>query len=127
MPTYTFFNELAGVEYEDFMSISEYTQFMKDNPHIKRVWDSAPAIVGDHISAAGPKNDAGFKENMQRIAAAHPASPMSERWGGGSRTHKEINTKAAIDKHAKKVSKDGWSNKGNILTGSGGSSRRKNK
>jgi hypothetical protein len=126
MPTYTFFNELAGVEYEDFMSISEYTQFMKDNPHIKRVWDSAPAIVGDHISAAGPKNDAGFKENMQRIAAAHPDSPMSDRWGGSSRTHKEIKTKSAIDKHAKKVAKDGWSSN-KILTGSVGSSRRKNK
>ena len=126
MPTYTFFNELAGVEYEDFMSISEYTQFMKDNPHIKRVWDSAPAIVGAHISAAGPKNDAGFKENMQRIAAAHPDSPMSSRWGGSSRTHKEIKTKAAIDKHAKKVAKDGWSSN-KILTGSVGSNRRKNK
>ena len=39
---------------------------------------------------------------------------------------KEIKTKAAIDKHAKKVAKDGWSSN-KILTGSVGSNRRKNK
>ena len=78
-----------------------------------------------HIELIDDQNE-GFKENMQRIAAAHPDSPMSDRWGGSSRTHKEIKTKSAIDKHAKKVAKDGWSSN-KILTGSGGSSRRKNK
>ena len=98
MPTYTLFNELAGVEYEQFMSISEYTELMKNNSHIKRVWDSAPAIVGDHISGVGPKVDGGFTENMQRIAAAHPNSPKADRYGG-NKTHARIKSEQLAKKH----------------------------
>ena len=98
MPTYTVFNEQAGMEYEIFMSISEYEQFMKDNSHMKRVWDSAPAVVGDQISGVGPKVDGGFTENMQRIAAAHPNSPMADRYGG-SKTHARIKSEQIAKKH----------------------------
>ena len=98
MPTYTIFNEHAGMEYEVFMSISEYEQFMKDNPHCKRVWDSAPAVVGDHISGVGPKVDSGFTENMQRIAEAHPNSPMADRYGV-NKTHARIKSEQIAKKH----------------------------
>ena len=30
MPTYTFFDEQAGVEYDDFMSISEKEKYLKE-------------------------------------------------------------------------------------------------
>lgn len=97
MPTYTLFNEQAGVEYEDYMTIKEYEQLLKNNSFIKRVWDSAPAVVGDHMMGVGPKNDAGFNENMSRIAEAHPGSPMADRYGGN--TTKDNKTRAVLKKH----------------------------
>ena len=97
MPTYTLFNEQAGVEYEDYMTIKEYEQLLKNNSFIKRVWDSAPAVVGDHMMGVGPKNDAGLNENMSRIAEAHPGSPMADRYGGN--TTKDNKTRAVLKKH----------------------------
>ena len=73
MPTYTLFNEQAGVEYEDFLTIEEYEQLLKDSPFIKRVWDSAPAIVGDHMMGVGPKVDGGLMKTcheLQRLILA---------------------------------------------------------
>ena len=32
MPTYTFFNELAGVEYDEVMTIAEMEKFVKERP-----------------------------------------------------------------------------------------------
>tara|TARA_R100001377_G_C3176751_1_gene105072 strand:+ start:294 stop:596 length:303 start_codon:yes stop_codon:yes gene_type:complete len=97
MPTYTLFNEQAGVEYEDFLTIAEYEQLLKDSPFIKRVWDNAPAIVGDHMMGVGPKVDGGFNENMSRIAEAHPGSPMSDRYGKSST--KDSKTRDILKKH----------------------------
>jgi hypothetical protein len=53
----------------------------------------------------GPKVDGGFTENMQRIAAAHPNSPLADKFGGSSLSHKEIKTRDAVNKHAKKYKK----------------------
>ena len=35
MPTYTFFNEQSGTEYDETMTIAEYDEFIEKNPHIK--------------------------------------------------------------------------------------------
>ena len=105
----------GGLEWDEMMSISEKEKFLKKNKQIKQVIKPV-AIAGDHLMGVGPKVDGGFTENMQRIAAAHPDSPMSERWGGSSMSHKEIKTRRAIEKHAKKVERHGWSaNKGKTL------------
>ena len=84
MPVYTFFNEENGMEYDDTMSIAEYEKFMEENPHIKRVGNSAPAMVGDHVMGVGPKNDSGFNDVMSNIASKHPTSPMAQRYGSGN-------------------------------------------
>jgi hypothetical protein len=110
MPTYTFINKKSGIEYDEYILLAEYDDYMKKNPDITRVWHGkAPAMVGDHIMGVGPKVDGGFTENMQRIAGAHPGSPLADRFGGSTQTHKEINTRATISKHAKKVARDGFS------------------
>ena len=49
MPTYTFKNNDTNEEFESFMSIKEYDQYLIDNPHISRTWYSAPAISGDSV------------------------------------------------------------------------------
>ena len=115
MPTYTFYDAQLRREWDEHMTISARGQFLEDNPHIQQIIKPV-AGVGDHVMGAGPKVDGGFTENMQRIAAAHPDSPMSSRWGGNTMTHKEIKTRRTIEKHANKVKRDGWSaNKGKTL------------
>ena len=97
MPNYTFEDTNTGDVYEMWMKISERDEFVKDNPHMKQLITGAPMMVS---STGGMKNDDGWKENMQRIAAAHPNTPLADRYG--SRSAKDIKTKQVIDKHRKK-------------------------
>ena len=108
MPTYTFRNMNSGKEYEKFMSNAEREIYLKTHPLITQVYVPI-AIVGDHVMGVGPKVDGGFTENMQRIAAAHPDSPLADKFGGSTMSHKEIKTRNAINKHAKEVKRSGWS------------------
>ena len=108
MPTYRFRNMNSGKEYDKFMSNDEREIYLKTHPLITQIYVPI-AIVGDHIMGVGPKVDGGFTENMQRIAAAHPDSPLADKFGGSTMSHKEIKTRNAIDKHAKEVKRSGWS------------------
>ena len=108
MPTYTFYDEASGIEWDEFLSMAEREKFLKENSHITQVIVPV-AIVGDHIMGVGPKVDGGFTENMQRIAGAHPGSSLADRFGGSTQTHKEIKTRSTISKHATKVARDGFS------------------
>jgi hypothetical protein len=100
MPTYTFYNESEDYEYEEFMAMSELDEYKKNNPNIRQVFTPI-AIAGDHIMGVGPKTDSGFNENMQRISAAHPGSPLASRYGGGE-THARIKTRNVVDRYRKK-------------------------
>ena len=108
MPTYRFKNMNTGKEYEKFMSNDEREIYLKTHPLITQVYVPI-AIVGDHVMGVGPKVDGGFTENMQRIASAHPDSPLADKFGGSTMSHKEIKTRNVINKHAKKVERSGWS------------------
>ena len=48
--------------------------------------------VGDRV-----KNDSGWKENLSRIAEAHPNTPLADRYG--KKTTKEIKTRQVLKKH----------------------------
>jgi len=108
MPTYTFYDEASGIEWNQFLSMAEREKFLKENSQITQVIVPV-AIVGDHVMGVGPKVDGGFTENMQRIAGAHPGSPLADKFGGSTQTHQEINTRNAINKHRKKVAREGFS------------------
>ena len=108
MPTYRFKNMNSGKEYDEFMSNAEREIYLKTHPLITQIYTPI-AIVGDHVMGVGPKVDGGFTENMQRIAAAHPDSPLADKFGGSTMSHQEIKTRRAIDKHAEKVKRSGWS------------------
>ena len=108
MPTYRFRNMNTGKEHDKFMSNNEREKYLKTHPIITQL-PSIVAVVGDHIMGVGPKVDGGFNENMQRIAAAHPNSPLADKFGGSTVSHKEIKTRNAINKHAKEVKRSGWS------------------
>ena len=108
MPTYRFRNMNTGKEHDKFMSNNEREKYLKTHPLITQL-SSIVAVVGDHNMGVGPKVDGGFTENMQRIAAAHPNSPLADKFGGSTVSHKEIKTRNAINKHAKEVKRSGWS------------------
>ena len=94
MPTYNFKNNKTGEEWEEFFTISGKEEFLKNNPDISQTPSMFYMVggTGDRI-----KNDAGWKENLSRIAEAHPSSPLAERHGKSST--KSINTKRVLKKH----------------------------
>ena len=102
MPTYTIKNTENNEQYDTVCSWNELQDFLKEHPVFKRVI-TAPALVSG-IEGKTHKGDEGFKENMSRIAEAHPNSPMAQTYGT-SRNHKEIKTYNAITKHAKSIGK----------------------
>ena len=97
MPTYTFYNNHSGIEWDDLMSNSEREKFLEENPNVTQV-PGGFATVGDHLMGVGPKQDNGMTENLQRIAEAHPGTPMGDRYGSGGTT-KEQKTRAVLKKH----------------------------
>jgi|TARA_R110001592_G_scaffold66613_3_gene204505 hypothetical protein len=96
MPTYTFYDEKTGKEWDDMMPNSERETYLKENPHITQV-PGGFAFVGDHIMGMGPKQDGGMTENLQRIAAAHPGSALADRYSND--TTKSIKTREVLKKH----------------------------
>ena len=97
MPTYTFFDEDTNETFDMFLSMTERETYLKRNHHIRQV-PVAVAISGDHLMGVGPKVDGGFTENMQRIASAHPNSPLADRYGSG-KTNAEIKAKETIKRY----------------------------
>ena len=98
MPTYTFYNNHSGIEWDDMMSNSEREKFLEENPNVTQV-PGMFSFVGDHIMGVGPKQDNGMKENLQRIAESHPGTPMADRYGCGGSTIKQQKTRAVLKKH----------------------------
>ena len=94
MPYYNFKNNETDEEFEEFFTMSGKDKFLKENPHITQM-PSMFGIAGG--SGDRIKNDDGWKENMSRIAEAHPGSPFAERHGKSST--KDINTRKVLKKH----------------------------
>ena len=94
MPYYNFKNNKTGEEFEEFFTMSGKDEFLKENPHIQQT----PSMfgiaggTGDRI-----KNDDGWKENMSRIAEAHPRSNLAERYG--KKSVKQSKTEQVLKKH----------------------------
>ena len=81
MPTYTIRNSENNDQYDTVCSWNELQEFLKVHPTFEKVI-TAPMIVSG-VEGKTHKVDEGFKENMSRIAEAHPNSPMAERYGHG--------------------------------------------
>ena len=99
MPTYTFENTKTGKVYDEYMSISDRETYLEQNPHIKQLITKINIVSG----TGGIKNDSGWKDNLQRIAEAHPTSALADRYG--KKSIKEIKTKQVIEKHRKRKGK----------------------
>ena len=95
MPYYNFKNKETDHEWEEFFTISGREEFLKENPHIVQL----PSLFAISGGGSGDriKNDDGWKENLSRIAEAHPNTPLADRYG--KKTTKEIKTRQVLKKH----------------------------
>jgi len=99
MPSYTFEDTKTGKVFDEFYSISDKEEYLKKNKHIKQLITQINIVSG----TGGIKNDSGWKDNLSRIAEAHPTSPFADRFG--KKSIKEIKTKQVIEKHRKRKGK----------------------
>ena len=93
MPTYTFENKKTGKQFTDIMTIAEMETYLEKNKNIRQVLSKINIVGG----VGGMKTDSGWKDNLSRIAEAHPTSPLADRFG--KKSIKEIKTKQVLQKH----------------------------
>ena len=103
MPTYTFYNKRTKKEHTNLMSISEMEEYLSKNKHVSQVIKGINIVssVGNRTG----KTDSGWKENLSRIAEAHPRSNLAKRYC--KKTIKQIKTDQVIKKHTKRIIKNG--------------------
>jgi hypothetical protein len=91
------------------LKISQYDEFAKDFDGIlERYFDTAPAFVFDgkaFVADIQARQPDGFKEVLSKIADAHPASPLADRYK--KKSIKEGQTAAVVKKIKDKVKKEG--------------------
>ena len=102
MPTYNFLDEDTGVEFEEIMSMSEREDFLSDHPHIRQLPPDRVNIVWIQ-TYSGIVNDAGWNEQMSRVAEAHPTSDLANNYG--DKSAKAVKTRQAVDKWREKRKK----------------------
>ena len=100
MPTYNFLDTDSGEEFEKFMRISEREEFLKTNPKIQPVL-TAPAIVSGVSTSTQNRVPDGFKEVLSKVAEAHPASSVADRYG--KKSIKQARSDQVVKKHVEKV------------------------
>lgn len=98
MPIYTFYNKKTKKQYDDMMTIAEMEKYLKKNKHISQVLQ--PINI---VSGTGIKQDGGWKDNLSRIAEAHPKSALADRYG--KKTIKQSKTEQVLAKHRKRRGK----------------------
>lgn len=98
MPIYSFENIKTGKEYTEHLTMKELDVYLKKNKNVRQIFTTLNIVGG--VSGLTHKNDQGWKENMSRIAEAHPTSPLGQRYG--KKTIKQSKTEQVIAKHRKK-------------------------
>ena len=98
MPIYTFENKKTGKVYDDMMSIAEKESFLKKNKHIEQKLTTINISSG--VMGVNMKNDGGWKDNLSRIAEAHPTSALADQHR--KKSIKEVRTQQVISKHRKR-------------------------
>ena len=98
MPIYSFENIKTGKQFTEHLTMEELDAYLKNNKNVRQVFTSLNIVGG--VSGLTYKQDGGWKDNLQRIAEAHPGSPLADRYK--KKSIKEIKTKEIINKHRKK-------------------------
>ena len=98
MPIYTFENTKTGKVFDDMMSISDKESYLKKNKHIKQLITTINISSG--VMGVNMKNDGGWKDNLSRIAEAHPTSELAKQHR--RRSTKEVKTQQVVEKHRRR-------------------------
>ena len=98
MPRYTFYNKRTKKEWVDYMTIAEMESYLEKNKHIHQVLQPINIVSG--VQGITHKTDGGWNDNLNRIAEAHPNSPLADRYK--KRGTKEVKTRELIKKHKEK-------------------------
>lgn len=98
MPLYDFLDTVTGEIETKLLSMSSREEFLEQNPHIKQVITQAPALVS---GASTTNKDAGWNDNLSRIADAHQNTALADKVGG--RTVKQSKINQIAKKHQKRV------------------------
>ena len=95
MPTYNFKNNKTGEEWEEFFTMSGKDLFLEQNPDVVQL----PSLFSMSASGTGDriKTDSGWKENLSRIAEAHPNTPLGDKYN--KKSTKELKTRQVLKKH----------------------------
>ena len=81
------------------MTIAEKETLLKKNKHIKQRLTSLNISSGVR-GMGGMKNDGGWKDNLSRIADAHPNSALAQQHK--KRSIKEVKTQQVVEKHRRR-------------------------
>lgn len=95
MPLYTFENKKTGKEFTEMMTISEMENYLLKNKHIRQIINAVNIVGG--VSGMSYRTDGGWKDNLSRIAEAHPNSPLAQQHR--KRSVKEVKTEQAVKKY----------------------------
>ena len=98
MPIYTFENTKTGEVFDDMMSIADKESYLKKNKHIKQMLTTINISSG--VQGVNMKTDGGWKDNLSRIADAHPTSELAKQHR--RRSIKEVKTQQVVEKHRKR-------------------------
>ena len=101
MPTYTLKDTDTGDVFDILLSIADKEQLLSENPQLTQV-PTAPSIVASVGDRTG-KTDEGWKENLARIAEAHPNSALANKYG--SKDHKSAKTRSIVEKWRSRLGK----------------------
>jgi len=99
MPTYDFENTETGEVFEEMMSMSAREKYLKDNPHIRQLVSGINIVSG--VAGRSYRQDSGWKDNLSRIAEAHPNSNLAKNTL--KRSVKEVKTAEVLKKHRRRV------------------------
>ena len=99
MPIYDFRNKKTGEVFEEMMSISAREQYLKDNPHIEQLVSGINIVSG--VAGKSYRQDSGWKDNLSRIAEAHPQSNLAK--SHLRRSIKQVKTENVLKKHRARI------------------------
>ena len=80
------------------MSIADMEKFLKKNKHIKQRLTTINISSG--VQGVNMKTDGGWKDNLSRIADAHPTSELAKQHR--RRSIKEVKTQQVVEKHRRR-------------------------
>jgi hypothetical protein len=94
MPTYSFYNNQTGEQFDEMMKFSEREEYLNSNPHITPVVTAAALVSG--VSTTN-KIPSGFNDVLHKVAEKHPGSPLAQKVT--KKTSKQVKTEQIVKKH----------------------------